>query len=389
MDYYSEIKKLPSEIKDILLSSYGASLNAEIAKKYNLDAKQEGQFIDFICDLFLRIFKIDNLESKIITDLKLLPDKAHSLALDMAGLKLLLADDYFKGEILTYLSKNNGDLLSYGQKVIEEKVALENERKFYAEDIEKPLESAIRKKDEVKKESKYIDLDDPVNGLAYEEDEKKSAISLFKEDLLDTLNLPIDFKEIIEEYNESLIDLLRDINFKKDLENALYSNQEKISANKISLDNREVEATVANYLRDFIKTNGSEFFSGVVLAQYLSSSANLKKLNQKEKYLVGQLLKLYRNLSFLPDSMGSLAVENWQIIPFDQVIINKSSVKNKPSKPEVSKKINSPSVAKEDLLNTPAELRELEKEILDYPENSLEYRALKEEMKRFSGAKKK
>lgn len=404
MDYYLELKKLSSEIQDILLSPYGVTINREISKKYGLENKQRDQFIDLISDLFLRVLKVDNLESKIISDLKLAPDQAHSLALDIAGLKLLVADDYFKGEILSYLSKNNGDLSSYGKRVVEEKVALDNERKIYAEDIEKPLEPAINKKAEVKKEPKYINLDDPVNGLAYEEDEKRAAVSLFKEDLLDTLNAPEDFDEIIEDYNETLIDLLIDPDFKKDLEMALYSNQEKISEDRITIEDHEVDATVANWLKDFIKTNGSDFFSGVALAQYLSSSANTKKLRPEEKHLVGQVLKLYRNLSFFPDSMGNLTIEKWQIIPFDIEVMKRVAVPSKPSSktPEsLAGKVESKPVLeakkpelvvkdplKEVVSKLPDELAELQKEILDYPENSLEHKALQQEIEHYKKSHK-
>jgi|GEM_PF-1003078 len=419
MDYIEEIKKLPSEVQDVLFSSFGALINREIAAKYNLDDKQQSLFIGFTNDLYLKTLKIDNLEAKLAGELKLAADKAHLLALDIAGLKLLIADDYFKGEILSYLSKNNADLTGYGRRVMEERIALEKERKLYSEEDEKPLKSALNtqatnKKVENNPTSRFIDLDDPINAPADLEAEKKSAIELFKEALLDTLESPADFEEIIEDYNETLIELLKDENFKKDLEDALYSNQEKISENRINFEDREVDGTVANYLRDFIKTNGSEFFSGVVLAQYLSNSVNTKKLNSEQKHLVGQLLKLYRNLSFFPDSMGNLPLENWQVIPFEKAAtseIPKSTLKSavasikedgpvrksplsikddKPSKvsPAPVKAVQ-PEIIKDDYSNIPDELVELEKEILDYPEGSLEYRALQQEMKRFSGSKKK
>ena len=276
---------MPSEVQDILMSSFGASINLEIAKKYNLDNNQLGLFINITNDLYLKVLKIDNLESRIISDLKMNAEQAHSFALDLAGLKLLVADDYFKGETLNYLVKNNADLTSYGRRAMEEKVAIEKEIKDMSESEEDSIENNLskitdnknQKTPEDKSTYQTTDIIDQARSLEYIDQEKKAAISLFKEDLLDTLNSPADFDEIIEDYNELLIDLLSDEDFKKELEAALYSNQEKISEHRINFEGREVDGTVSNWLKDFIKTNGSEFFSGVALAQYLSNSANIKK----------------------------------------------------------------------------------------------------------------
>lgn len=408
MNYIAEIKKLPLNIQDILISPFGASINSEIIKKYNLNDIQAGLFMDFTNDLCLKTLKIENLETKILSDLKLPADQAHSLSLDIAGLKLLIADDYFKGEILNYLSKNNADLTGYGKKVMEEKVALEKEQAAYLDLEEKPAAKNLDNKNGAEKilkntkaatSSKFIDIMDAVKDLEYEEKEKRAAVSLFKEDLLETLNAPADYEEIIEEYNEVLIELLRDDNFKKDLENSLYSNQEKISERKIILDGHDVEGTVSNWLKDFIKTNGSEFFSGVALAQYLSNSANIKNLNQNEKHLISQLLKLYRNLSFFPDSMGNLPLENWQIVPFDRMTQERVALKMtppaksvRPTKEPVAPKQNSivkPIVKPEPIIKPEIdELAELNKEIANYPENSLEYRALKQEIEHYKKSHK-
>ena len=391
MDYYSEIKKLAPEIQDILSSSFGTAINTEIIAKYQLDSNQAGLFIDFINDLYLKVLKIDNLENRIISALKLNSDSAHSLTLDIAGLKLLVADDYFKGEILNFLSKNNGDLTGYGKRVMEEKAALEKEKAAYLED-EKPLGPIVNKvvdnKVANKSKDNFLNLDDDsVSNFKEEEEEKKAAVLLFKEDLIDVLEVPDDFKNVIADYNETLIDLLHDEEFKKNLENALYSNQEKIGENRISINDHEADETVANWLKDFIKINGSELFSGVVLAQYLSGAANTKKLNPAEKHLLSQLLKLYRNLAFFPDSMENLPLENWQIIPFEvrnsgKEVPRAASGNISTATKSLKKTISQPDNIS-DKPNITAELQELQTQLLVYPENSFEYKALKQEIVRF------
>lgn len=174
------------------------------------------------------------------------------------------------------------------------------------------------------------------------------------------------------------------------LSNILLENQENITAGRIIFDDHEVAPTISNWLKDFIKINGSDMFDELALAQYLSSSANAKKLTSGEKDLLRKLLSLYRNLVFFPDSMGNDPVEDWQIIPVDKVEENKKA--SKPgvfqdvlddSRPAVSKEPSSaPSQAA-----SPSPLNELQGALAQYAPGSLEYKAIKQEIERLKKKK--
>jgi len=209
--------------------------------------------------------------------------------------------------------------------------------------------------------------------------------------------------ELKEEFSKGIIKLLTDnaaaenINFsifslfskngalQENLSNILLENQEIITSERIIIEEKESSATISNWLKDFIKINGSEMFDELKMAEYLSSSVNAKKLKQADKDLLRRLFKLYRNLSFFPDSMGNNPIEDWQIIPVDRVEANK-----KVSKPGVFQDAlddNQPiisSVPSPAPLNTQKlediPLDELKAALTQYAHGSLEYKAVKQEI---------
>jgi hypothetical protein len=192
--------------------------------------------------------------------------------------------------------------------------------------------------------------------------------------------------------------------FRAELEAALYNNQEKITAARLTLENRELEPTIANWLKDFIKINGSEFFNEVVLAQYLGSSPNASRLDQEEKKTVGKLLKLYRNLVFFPESMRDKPLDKWEIIPVDHdqelensgVIVShvKAGSKTTPvddvlsndraAKTPEGARVKTPEAEKLSFGESEPKLEEI---LQKYTPDSLEYKVIKEEIARLKKKK--
>ncbi len=190
--------------------------------------------------------------------------------------------------------------------------------------------------------------------------------------------------------------------------NALYNNQELISKEKIIIDGKQKKASIANFLKDFIKTHGSDMPDNLILANYLNSSSNVKKLKETEKNILNRVLKTYRNLIFFPDSMEGVPMEFWEIIPVrgnnEEVLdvledkketkkinedLKKKILENKEIK---EKKVLKP-IKKEELVDLKdikekslSELKELMKE---YPSGSLGYKAIKQELNRLQNNKKK
>ncbi|MFA5162974.1 MAG: hypothetical protein WC441_00420 [Patescibacteria group bacterium] len=390
MDYINEIKKLPQEIQDILISPFGAKINREMINKYNLDKKSAGVIVDIVNDIYLKKLNLVNLKEKIINIISLPPDRVQSLCLDLAGLKLLIADDYFKGIVKDFILANRGDLATYQAKAQEWKEAIKREQEIYISETAEP-----------KYESKLVNLNDDEEDPALINQEKIDAVSLFKEDVINALKLGPDSSEMTAIYNEFLIDLIKDDeNFRKSLETSLYNNQELVVPEKIIVNGSEVKASVANWIKDFISQNGSEMFNNVVLVKYLSDNPNVKKLKDADREIVKKVLKLYRNLVFFPDSMENVPLEEWEIFPVDQTQAlatigprkggkilnvldenNQEAVEAKIAEPEIDNQV-SQSIDPAPVQKEPSELDQLESLLQKYSPGSFEYKTIQQEIKR-------
>lgn len=229
--------------------------------------------------------------------------------------------------------------------------------------------------------------------------DKNDIINLFTKRLVESLKAPA---EIIQGLNVAIFE-----NFNSDEEleekiiNILYNNDERLTANQIMFEDRPVAPTVSNWIKDFIKLNGSEMFSDLALAEYLSTASNAKKLNPDEKNLVRRVLKLYNNLTFFPESMENQPVSEWQIIPYDKSVskpgeirdvlseeapVRKTPVAKSPvSKPKIPKSVKPAENTSPAKAMSP--LEELQSALATYTPGSLEYKAVSQEIERLKKKK--
>lgn len=179
----------------------------------------------------------------------------------------------------------------------------------------------------------------------------------------------------LQDFNVALFQaFIEDDTLSDKAEAFLYNNQEKLSDHQIVLDGHPASPSIANWLKDFIKKYGSNIFNEVQLAEYLSESINIKPLKPEEKELVRKVLKLYRNLVFFPESMEGVALDNWEIFP-----VNRSEIA-KTVKPETSVEIETdPAITERQKT-----IFDLQKNLTKYPTNSLEYKAIHQEINRLS-----
>ncbi|MDP3900392.1 MAG: hypothetical protein Q8Q23_04915 [bacterium] len=353
MDYLSEVKKLPQDIQDILLSAFGAQINQKITDKYKLSAEQGLNMMRLVNDIYIKEISVDKLIKKLQSNLNFDEQKAKKLALDIAGMKLLIADNYFNNEIKKYIANQGSNVDEYKEIVAKEMEELKKEQEQYAKDIE-PDEFPP----EPQKQS--TDLGAPVTELSLVE-KKKRLNEVFTEHLVSLLLLN-DSNEFVEEINNEIIDLIvEEHKVKQEFINLILVNDEKLTHSEFILNNKPTKPTIANWLKDFVYKNGAEMFDNVALSTYITDSPNTRNLEEEERMLVRKLLLLYRNLAFFPESMPADEA-SWEIIP-----IEREEVLNR-----VKKQISEE--------NSLEELRELAK---DYPENSLERRAIEEEIAKF------
>ena len=126
---------------------------------------------------------------------------------------------------------------------------------------------------------------------------KNEVITIFQEQLSEILKDEIENgADLINDLNQAIFYWLsKDGTIQEELSKILLANQERLTAERIIFENREVDPSISYWLKDFIKQNGSEMFDELALAQYLSSSLNTKKLSIADKDVLRKLLKLYRS----------------------------------------------------------------------------------------------
>jgi hypothetical protein len=238
----------------------------------------------------------------------------------------------------------------------------------------------------------------------------KQDIEMEKKDALETMGGfgLIDILEsendetmlLVDDVNDVLIDLIIDFpDFKTDLERALYHNQEKLTHKKFLMDGSPATPSVSNWLKHFIKLQGTSIFSNLDISSYFIKTQNTQSLDELEKRLLGKLLILFRNLKFFPESMKGVPEDKWEIFPMDYEKERRSGINEKenlgPPKTEEEKKVEELQRIENDFAPTGLEHLALEEEIMktkkieeliysakDFPENSLERRAIEEEVAR-------
>jgi len=359
-------KNLPVEVWSYLVSMKATELNILIENKNKIPNVDAGKITEIINLLFTKELKVSDLPLVIKNNYKLNDLDAKILACDIVGIRLLVIKDWLKEDLETYIKNWGGNPADYLHFIDEQKKALDEEAKIFAEESKVEPEFVFKPKAPMA-DSGEIEID--------EEQEKIDSAALFSKGLVSLLK-DQDADEFIADYNIILISLIgEDAMYRQTLENALYANSDELTSNRILLDDREVTPSIANWLKDFLKIQGSEMFDDLALAQYLSTSVNAKKLNPTEKDLLRKLLRLYRNLSFFPASMENTPMEDWQIIPVAQDALNeeKSAPKVKPAASKVENKVDP--------------LGELQTALSKYVPDSLEYKAVAQEIKRLKKKK--
>jgi len=223
---------------------------------------------------------------------------------------------------------------------------------------------------------------------------KHDILELFKEYLADTLK----FNDIaaLEDLNDDIIEFsAMDSVFKRELESALYKNSEKLTHKTFELDGAKHTPNIRNWLRDFIKTQGSGIFDNVILTKYVTYAPNCQRLDDEEKKIVRKLLSLYRNLKFFPESLKDVPIDKWEIIPIER---EEELVKARSAgapRTEEEKEIDElkkeeenyeagglERMAIEEEIGEEAKVEDLRIEANKYPAGSLERKALEEEIKK-------
>ena len=356
-NFDEKLNKLPKDVKDYLLFETGSRLERYLIKNYSISFETY-TVGDLLCLVYFKDLSLEEVLDFFSKNFETAEGNAKKFILDLIGIRILPIKDYLKNEDFEYIIYSLGGKIEDYEKFINfSKEALEMENRGELVDIdtilgiEKPDESEIG--------------EDRIWNIEFDsKKEKTDSLKIFESSVKHFL-LNAD-RDILEDYNLTLLELItEDIKFKRDLENSLYHNKEIITTSKFKIDDKEKTPTIGNWLKDFIKMNGTKMFSDVVLMEYLTKSENTKNLYTNERILLSKLFQLYRNVKFFPESQKSLREDDWEIVPSEEIKKNKI-VKRK--------SIGAPKTIAE------KNIEKMEEEATHYKENSLEQLVVQEEI---------
>ncbi|MFA5644197.1 MAG: hypothetical protein WC928_01565 [Patescibacteria group bacterium] len=361
LQFLQKINSLPEEVFVYFSSNYNSLVCDEISEEYKIERET---LDEIIYDFFIANFDIDLLSKEINTKLK---DKKSSSNFinDFLGKLFLPVEPFINIEIEKNIKKYGGDIKKYNKNI-------------------QDFDSLIEEKNLDNLGDLLIDLEEN-----FDENEEEGVVSNFLEkNLLEILK--DDDPSGSQRINGSLVYLLKNKKGSLDKFTKAFSlNQELIGSQKISINNKNQDPSVSNWIKHFIKANGSEMFSTIALAKYLTSDKEVLSLKDDERKVLRKIIKIYRNLSFFPESMEGLPVESWEIIPVDkdlEKVIEKEREK-------FSLSVDKKKLAVEDQVETknisPRGSKKIDSDdswqflqgmLKKYPEKSLEYKAIEDEI---------
>lgn len=205
-----------------------------------------------------------------------------------------------------------------------------------------------------------------------------------KETLNNDLLKLISDKELAESFNIDVFYLLKnEPTFLAELEAVITNHSTVVSKAKIVDEKGARQASVANWIRDFVALNGSGYFDDLVLANYISNSKNAKSLSAAEKILLSRVFKVYRNITHFEEITDKTPVRFWSIIPTDievEPIAKQAEVQEEV--PEKKASEAAPAIEKEQVAQRDSEATKLQAALNDYAAGSLEYKVIKQELDR-------
>jgi hypothetical protein len=161
--------------------------------------------------------------------------------------------------------------------------------------MSKFIDLGMRKNNDLKEEEEYLDILYKLRWVALPRLDDNGVVDLFAKHF----NLMFEFENysLKDKFKSKLInDIILDDRdkYKDKIKKVLLDNQERISRQKIIVNENILSPTTSSWLKDYnIYMGSANFINNEKRIEYLSYSENVKKLNKKEKEKIRILLEFY------------------------------------------------------------------------------------------------
>lgn len=357
LQFLQKLEVLPEEVSAFLYSKELENYMSDISKKFGLNIEVVN---DFLLEFFINDFNFLKIEEFIKSQISN-QNFFNELYCDFLGNIILPLAPFIKVDVEKEIKNRNGDLNKYllSIEIFNEVI---NDKNF----------------------ENLLEVSSSLDKITDLKEEERVSLYFLEKDLVQVLksNDPFSAKKI----NGSIIFILsKNPELAAKFSRAFLANQEKLTTNLLIINNKKEEPTIANWISSFIKENGSDNFSNIALAKFLTSSVNCLSLDEGERRLVRKIIRLYRNLSFFPDSMSNVPIEEWEIIPVDKNSLAPNDLLKKDTdslKKETVVLENKELEIEKVLSEDEQKIKELELMLEKYPNKSLERKAIENELKK-------
>jgi hypothetical protein len=406
-------KKIPVEVEDLVYADYQKALSSRLRRSYKLsfddqDRMEDGIFKIIKGQLFLKDFLTylkDNIKTPHID--------FQNLAKDITGTRLLVIKDYLKSQgqdVEAFIQSLGGNAETYKKYIITAHQALAEEKNGTYDHDSYLYE--IKKK-EVHPPQVEKDETETISELELTPEERLSSLESFLSDQLVNI-LQSEGGETIESINHALLLTIEENKeYHQRIIKILSDNKMIIGQKPLIINGNSLPQTASNWLQDIHVFVNGEQLDSLLLAKYMNDSPNTKLLGEPDKSLLHRFLLFYQNILLFPKSFSSLPPEEWNLIPtiskpseslsFAQQSndLPITSIKAKvtsitPLVKQKEVKVPFKAVSFEKLkpvtptpqtnqhINDSPELLSLKNLLLQYPVDSLERKAIEEEIKNLS-----
>lgn len=308
------VSKVPKKVQQLFYADAGGDVNLAMAESYSLEISQMAAVTQAMNKVFNKEVPVADLPKEIQAATGLNEKQSLAYALEIAGKRFLVMDDFFNGAIAAFITDNGGTLDKYTKFIEDYKTKVAGE---IAEQKRLEAEAAAAltppKKTAVDKEilSDNTIPTDPKVVMA-------DLLRVLKEHVVKALSFAsIGLKLDLNTAAISL--LLTDKSYYSEMLTALINNDELVSKKKLMIEGEKLEPTVKNWLHDFVRFVGAKEgarFDTIKKAKYLTESKNLKNASPEERVLVDHLIDLYSNLANFYEKAERYALEDIQIFPY-------------------------------------------------------------------------
>ena len=148
-DFQKKLKEIPQNAQAYLTSMKGVDLDVAICEKYGIENEKIKDFADLVSQLFFNELELKELISQIKFLFSFADKKARDIAIDIAGIRLLIIKDWLKEDVEKYIKNLGGNSIEFYKYIEEQKKAIKEEEEFFKKELEqtKPFAMTIKHKD--------------------------------------------------------------------------------------------------------------------------------------------------------------------------------------------------------------------------------------------------